>query len=193
MSSEITKSIWGGLISGSGVIEGETTLRQFSTDQIGIHAPAPTSGDITIAAASGVLLSTALPTDNASVSLSADTSSAALISTLNSFLGLYSQLRIFTFHRWRTSWGDGNIRAITPDYNRQAFKSSPPVHFSSDGVPANTYDNIDVSHEIDLSDYKAVIATLRNTIGNNSTKNEVTINYCHSSCHSVCHSAGGRR
>lgn len=192
MTNEVTKTIWGGLISSTGTVGGATTLRQQATDKLNSGTPV-TSTDISRAAAAGVTLGASIPSTNALLALSDDISNSNLVSTLNSFLSLYSQIRVFTFHRNRTSWSNGNGAAVTPDYNKSAFKTNPSVSTGSVVAPAGAYDDIEEADVIDVSAYEAIIATLRGVITTNSTTGDVTVNYCHSSCHSVCHGSRGRR
>lgn len=194
MANEVTKTIWGGLISSTAAVGGVTTMRQQATSELIPGSPAvATSTDIARAAATGVTLSSSIPSNDAKSSLSSDVGSGNLVTTLNSFLSLYSKTRIFTFHRIRSSWGNGNGAAVTPDYTRTSYKVSPGVTSVSDGAPGGAYDNIEANDAIDLSNYHAIITTLRGVITTNSNKGDATVNYCHSSCHSVCHSARGRR
>lgn len=194
MTDEVTKTIWGELISSTAAVGGITTMRQQANTEVTPGSPTQiTSTDISRAAATGVTLGAAIPSNNAVSSLSSTVSSGNLVTTLNAFLSLYSQIRIFTFHRIRSAWGNGNGASITPDYTRTAFKTSPSVTVGSDGAPSGAYDSIEVGDVIDRSNYEAVIASLRDVITTNAIKSDVTVNYCHSSCHSVCHSARGRR
>jgi len=194
MANEITKTIWGGLISSTSAVGGVTTLRQQATTELTPGSPAiANSTDVSRAAATGVSLGVSIPTNIATSSLTSSVGSGNLVATLNSFLSLYSKTRIFTFHRRRSSWGNGNTSGVKADYTRTAYKTSPGVLTASDGAPGGAYDNIGNADSIDRSNYEAVIASLRGVITTNSNKTDATISYCHSSCHSVCHSARGRR
>lgn len=194
MSDEVTKTIWGGLISSASAVDGSTAMRQHATTQLTAGSPVlATSTDISRAASVGTSLSKSIPTNNAKSALSTDIGNGNLVGTLNAFLTLYSKIRIFTFHQTRSSWGNGNGAAVVPNYTRTAYKTSPGVSVGSDGAPVGAYDDIQDGDDIDKSLYKSIISSLRTVITTNSNKNDITVNYCHSSCHSVCHYARGRR
>lgn len=194
-NNEVTKTIWGGLMSSTTSVGGIDTMRQHATSELSAGSPAvANSTDLSRAAATGTTLGASIPTNDAKSSLSDNISNGNLVTTLNAFLSLYSQVRVFTFHRNRTSWGTyGNSAAVTPDYTRTAYKTSPAVSTPNDAAPVGAYDNIAIGDGVDLSDYEAIINTLKGVITTNSSKSDVTVNYCHSSCHNVCHGSRGRR
>jgi len=194
MSDEVTKTIWGGLISSTSAVDSTTTMRQHATTQLTAGSPVLVSStDVSRAASVGTSLSKSIPTNNAISALTADIGNGNLVGTLNAFLALYSKIRIFTFHQTRSSWGNGNGAAVVPNYTRTGYKTNPGVITGSTGAPAGAYDNIEDGDDIDKSLYKDIIGSLKTVITTNSNKGDITVNYCHSSCHSVCHSARGRR
>lgn len=194
MANEVTKTIWGGLISSASAVDGTNAMRQHANTQLTAGSPViANSTDISRAASVGTTLSTSIPNNDAKAALDADISNGNLVATLNAFLTLYSKIRIFNFHKNRSSWGNGNGAAVVPNYTRTAYKTNPGVSTGSDGAPVGAYDDIEAGDDIDKLLYKDIIGSLKTVITTNSNKGDVTINYCHSSCHSVCHHARGRR
>jgi len=96
MSDEVTKTIWGGLISSTSAVDSTTTMRQHATTQLTAGSPVLVSStDVSRAASVGTSLSKSIPTNNAISALTADIGNGNLVGTLNAFLALYSKINFY--------------------------------------------------------------------------------------------------
>lgn len=194
MANEITKTIWGGSISNDAAVEGTTAMRQHANARLDAGSPDKVSStDISRASGALITLAQSVPSDDAKSALTNSVGSSNLTTTLDTFLDMYSKIRIFTYHQSRTSWGTGNPYAVVPDYTRRGYKVDPAVTTPNDTAPVGTYDDLQDGDLVVLTNYQTVINTLNSIITTNSDKTDDTITYCHSSCHSNCHGSRGRR
>ncbi len=191
MVGNVTKSIWQGIISNTGTVEGQQTMRDKAIAALTSPGLAVVNGtDITRAAAVGIDISSDVPAINAQLP-SDNASSTELKSLLNQFLSTYSRIRRLDYYvhvtRWGTS-GSANYHAF--QYSRRGIGNS------LDDTPAmaNLYDDIESEEDINLDKYKQIIEGLNTAIETNKdVLHSANVVYCHSSCHSNCHASRGRR
>lgn len=188
--TDVSKSIWAGLVSNTTNVDGVTTMRQQAEASFNSVYGRVNATDIARAASVGVALTNTVPSNIATLTGAVD--NAELESTLNDFLQRYTKIRYYTFDQIKTSWANGNGRADVPNYNKKGYEAA--LAGQTVGTTDPAFAPIESGQAIDRSNYEATtIGTLRTYIDTQANLFGGVINYCHNSCHSNCHSARGRR